>query len=117
MERITMDKLVKTLYGIIVFSCSSLTLAEEEKPWYIGALYSQQEISDKRSEFTVLGAVFGYRFNESFYIEGRYGQGADGYSKVYEDMPEYSGSDYREDIEYQSSLLFKGAMPLGRWET
>lgn len=108
-----MDKLVKTLYGIIAFSCSSLTLAGEEKPWYIGALYTQQEISDKRSEFTVLGAVLGYRFNESFSIEGRYGQGTEGYSKVYEDMPEYSGSDYREDIEYQSSLLFRGAMPLG----
>ncbi|GAA0678073.1 porin family protein [Rheinheimera tangshanensis] len=99
--------LKKIAVALMGLSCSTAVFsAQAEQPLYFGAQYSQQSVDDADWDFGLVSGVAGYKFNDIFAIEGRFGVGVQD--------EEYSGALTRVKlgIDNSYSVLGKASWPL-----
>ncbi|WP_168171512.1 porin family protein [Lacimicrobium sp. SS2-24] len=105
-----MKKITKILFATMACTQLFSVSAAENNNWYMGGLYSAQDlskISNDDRDFSTLGIIAGYQYNEYFFTEARYSKGVSGAGfNVSEQF------DYSADINYQLSVLIKAAYPV-----
>ncbi|WP_185233951.1 porin family protein [Teredinibacter franksiae] len=104
-----MKRLLPATFTLLASTYASTVTAENS--WYLGALYSTQEISTYGRDFNTAGVIAGYKYNKYFSLETRLSTGTSGYSSFY-GTPEEPWGAYSEDIDTQSSLLIKASYPI-----
>ncbi|WP_233080966.1 porin family protein [Rheinheimera soli] len=99
--------LKKIAVALMGLGCSAAVFsAQAEQPLYFGAQYSQQSVDDLSWDFGVLSAVAGYKFNDVFAIEGRFGLGIQD--------EEYSSAltSAKVGVDHSYSILGKASWPM-----
>ncbi|RUO37338.1 hypothetical protein CWE13_05085 [Aliidiomarina shirensis] len=104
-----MKKLLPISLAILL--STSITAAQANDTWYVGASYNAQEISQFNRDFNTAGVIAGYRFTEHLALEARYAGGTSGYSD-FTVLPNDASVEYKEDISSQASLMFKASYPV-----
>ncbi len=101
------NMLKKIAVALMGLGCSAAVFsAQAEQPLYFGAQYSQQSVDDLSWDFGVLSAVAGYKFNDVFAIEGRFGLGIQD--------EEYSSAltSAKVGVDHSYSILGKASWPM-----
>ena len=101
------NMLKKIAVALMGLGCSMAVFsAQADQPLYFGAQYSQQSVDDADWDFGLVSGVAGYKFNDIFAIEGRFGVGVQD--------EEYSGALTRVKlgIDNSYSVLGKASWPL-----
>lgn len=87
------------------------TTANAENAWYLGALYSSQEVSSNGRNHDVAGIVVGYQFNNYLGLESRVSKGtSDSFTSL--DTPNGGMGHFTEEFDTQASLSMKVSYPV-----
>lgn len=98
--------------SIFTFMVGFPYVVQAKSNWYLGAQYSAQELNRRTDvEHKTAGVIGGYQYNQYLALETRFNKGVSGYSSPL--SPEQFGDfRFKEDIDYQSSLLLKVTYPI-----
>tara|TARA_R110001583_G_scaffold78901_1_gene213608 strand:+ start:896 stop:1510 length:615 start_codon:yes stop_codon:yes gene_type:complete len=110
-----MKKYIPLALTILASTYISSVSATEDNSWYVGALYSAQEIEGQSldgRDFNTAGIIAGYQYNKYFSLETRFSKGTSG--AIYDDWSSFDQSldDSTTDIDYQGSILIKASYPV-----
>jgi len=101
-----MKKLLPLIFTILTLI--SAPSAHADDTWYLGALYSVQEVSIQSRDLNTVGIILGYQFNKYFSLETRLSTGISSYSITYEPI----NAEIEENINTQAALLIKASYPI-----
>jgi opacity protein-like surface antigen len=98
---------------IILSNYITPVMATENNSWYVGGLYTAQEISLPMAgrDFNTAGIVAGYQYNNYFSLETRFSKGTSGNTFNY-DFRDFPDEGFDTDIDYQATILIKALYPL-----
>lgn len=107
-----MKKTLALPFITLALTCGFSASAEDESNWYLGAQYSEQEVTyQPNRELKTVGVIGGYQYNKYFAFETRYSTGISGYSHQFYVNGSMDGK-YKEDIDTQASLFIKASYPV-----
>tara|TARA_R110001583_G_scaffold97545_1_gene242401 strand:- start:771 stop:1382 length:612 start_codon:yes stop_codon:yes gene_type:complete len=109
-----MKKTIPLALTILVSTYISPILATENNSWYIGGLYTAQDLSGlspDSHDFNTAGIIGGYQYNEYISFETRLSKGVSG-SEFNFGFRGGELDDSTSDIDYQGSILIKASYPV-----
>lgn len=117
-----MNNRIKIALTLIALTCTAKVSSNEFNHWYIGGLYTTQDISNKGFDLSSVGMITGYKINDFFSIEGRFNLGVSGYYQHGDPLTPsfnkrsgfYCGEScyYKHDIDSQGTILLKASYPI-----
>jgi opacity protein-like surface antigen len=117
-----MNKTITLALTLMAASYIPTVSAIEKNDWYLGALYSSQDISINGREYSTVGGIIGYQYNEYISLEARGSFGVSGYSEVFIDIDREAlkGGVYKlapsgfveHDIDTQVAFFIKASYPI-----
>ncbi len=109
-----MSKSLLAAVSIATLSFSTASYSKEENDqWYLGGIFSKQDIHNRGREFDSIGVLGGYQYSSNISLETRLSFGlSNGYSSFYYHEITDKTFPYKEEINTQLSLLGKFSYPL-----
>jgi len=114
-----MKKILPVALVVLTSTYISNASSSELSDWYVGAIYSSQDISIHGREFETVGGTIGYKYNEFISFETRISFGVSGFSadvpyQIIENdiLATVSNGYIEQDVSTQVSLLIKASYPL-----